>query len=395
MSVARERRRLRAAFGAALVAAGALPVVQACTSSSSPAPPADGGFDSTVADVSADVGADVPSGEDGPAPPTDSGLDRQVPDGNACAVGFVLVDGSAIDAGPDADICDLTLPCGLNAGLTTEGCTVVQADVDGAPIPNSQFGCVVADDAGCYDDVYQPPVNGELGLVCPCAIFISSGRRPRGLVTPSREEAVSTVAGFLARTAYLEAASVEAFRDLARELTRRGAPMELVAAASRAAKDEVRHARVMTRLAADRGGAVPRAVRRRSTGGSRARSLEAILRENAVEGCVRETFGALVAEWQARNAGSAELRGAFARIAADETRHAALAWAVARWGEPRLGATARRRVERARRTAVRKLGGQIALAPPESVAQVAGIPRAPQACALLDHLFGTAAVLRS
>ena len=48
------------------------------------------------------------------------------------------------------------------------------------------------------------------------------------------------------------------------------------------------------------------------------------------------------------------MRRTFARIAADETRHAALSWAVARWAERRLDAAARARIAaaRVRRSAV-------------------------------------------
>ena len=52
------------------------------------------------------------------------------------------------------------------------------------------------------------------------------------------------------------------------------------------------------------------------------RELEAIAIENAVEGCVRESFGALLATWQAKTAGDARVRAAMKRIARDETRHA-------------------------------------------------------------------------
>jgi hypothetical protein len=58
-----------------------------------------------------------------------------------------------------------------------------------------------------------------------------------------------------------------------------------------------------------------------------ARSLEELAVENAVEGCVRETYGALTAIWQARTAKDPSVAAAVRRIARDETRHAALSWA--------------------------------------------------------------------
>ena len=50
-----------------------------------------------------------------------------------------------------------------------------------------------------------------------------------------------------------------------------------------------------------------------------------IARENAEEGCVRETFGALLAAHQAAYACDPEVREVMTRIAGDELRHAALA----------------------------------------------------------------------
>jgi len=120
----------------------------------------------------------------------------------------------------------------------------------------------------------------------------------------------------------LEAASVPAFLRLADELRQHGAPAALVARAEQAAADEVGHAAGFAHLRAERGAPsaaspveVPQAPR----------SLEALAVENAVEGCVRETFGALVAGYQARTAGDEALRRIMTRVAAEELLHAELA----------------------------------------------------------------------
>src|SRR5690606_33136020 len=68
-----------------------------------------------------------------------------------------------------------------------------------------------------------------------------------------------------------------------------------------------------------------------------------------------ETWGAVIAEWQARAARDPELRAAFAAIARDEARHAALAWAVDRWARERLDQAACARVDAAREAAAREL----------------------------------------
>jgi hypothetical protein len=109
--------------------------------------------------------------------------------------------------------------------------------------------------------------------------------------------------------------------------------------------------------------------------------------DNAVEGCVRETFGALLATYQAATAKDPVIRAAMKQIARDETRHAALAWKVASWLNGRLAPTARERVKEARRAAAMKLLGARHQARPE-MARL-GLPNAPQATSLVAGLFDT------
>jgi hypothetical protein len=148
---------------------------------------------------------------------------------------------------------------------------------------------------------------------------------------------------YFASAARLEAASVTAFRRLRQELELHGAPRELLDAACAAEHDEVRHTRSMARLARRHGG---RYVRPR-VADVPVRSLETIAHENAVEGCARETFGALLATWQATHVNDAALARTLSGIAADETRHAALSWAIARWSLSLLDHDARARLETA------------------------------------------------
>jgi hypothetical protein len=101
---------------------------------------------------------------------------------------------------------------------------------------------------------------------------------------------------------------------------------------------------------------------------------------------VRETFGALVAAWQAAHAEDPRIARTMACIAADETRHAALAWAIARWMEPRLDARSRRAVLAARRAAVRTLLRETSGQLPSVLVARAGLPTAPRAAALLEEL---------
>jgi hypothetical protein len=107
----------------------------------------------------------------------------------------------------------------------------------------------------------------------------------------------------------------------------------------------------MIALASKHGGVVPPVPR----APREVRDLESIARENAVEGCVGETFGAAVAAWQAASSADAEIASAMRAIAPDELRHAALGWAVHAWIQRRLPTAARERVLAARDEAARDL----------------------------------------
>jgi hypothetical protein len=261
--------------------------------------------------------------------------------------------------------------------------------VDGGTDAEADAACEV-----CGDAADCTPTVTDAGPAVICVYGESfdteciGGRRPARLRAPIRARATTAAGRYFARLAHLEAASVDAFEILARELGTHGAPRSLIRSAERARRDEIRHARVATALAA-RFGAEPRAPR---VARGAERSLEAITRENAVEGCVRETWGALVATWQARAAEDRRVRAAMTRIAIDETRHAALAWRVHRWACRRLDPVARRRVERSRDRALAALVASAkAPAPPELV-RVAGLPDAAVAERLVegfrDALFG-------
>jgi hypothetical protein len=193
---------------------------------------------------------------------------------------------------------------------------------------------------------------------------LGKGRPPAGFV-PRPIVGADPRGRFFALAAQLEAASVPSFAILARDLTDHGAPRHLVDAARRAGRDEVRHARVMTALAR-RYAVEPPTLRttRRWT----ARSLESIAIENAVDGCVQETYAALDASWMAHHARDARVRRALQVVATDETRHGALAWRVAAWASRRLGAESRRRVDAARMDANAQLTRDLSVAPSRALA---------------------------
>jgi hypothetical protein len=210
------------------------------------------------------------------------------------------------------------------------------------------------------------------------------GRQPAGLAA-GHAGGPSLLGRYFAEAARLEAASVDAFRILRKELVAHGAPRRLLRAASRAARDEVRHARTTGALARRWGG---RAMRAEVAHG-RVRSIEAIAAENAVEGCVKETFGALTATYQAEHATDPAVAAAMAKIARDETRHAELSWEIARWLEPRLSSAARARIRHARREAIARLEAELSAPLPAPLAREAGLPGPAHAMRMIGALRET------
>lgn len=197
------------------------------------------------------------------------------------------------------------------------------------------------------------------------------GRIPAGLTSQSVDQHRSAFGDHLARAAHLEAASVLAFRRLARELFAHGAPRALVEAALRSATDEVRHAELVGELARAHGGEPVEA----RVDDVALRTLEELALENATEGCVRETYGALVGAYQAEHAGDGALRTAMMTIARDEARHAALSHRVHAWALTELDESARERVREAQRAAIAELAQACADEPSDALlAAQAGLP---------------------
>jgi hypothetical protein len=149
-------------------------------------------------------------------------------DGGACDPGYACTVG--IPCGPAADSCEVR---------TVDGGGLVAA----CHFPETHYAC------GSVD---------------------CTGRRPAGLRRAAPAAARDALGAYLASMAHLEAASIEAFERLARELETHRAPASLVAAARRAARDETRHARAATRLARRAHATPPRVVVRPA----RPRSLE-------------------------------------------------------------------------------------------------------------------------
>jgi len=307
---------------------------------------------------------------------------------------LVALLGGVIDTEHDAMIAlafaGYDLSCFVDGSPPTEGWRVRSTEIG---YELQQFGTGCGAPAGAT--VYRVDPTGYTQFVSNTDLGGSTcevGRRPEGLCpVPPTVVHHSELGAYFAGAAHLEAASVHAFDRFARELQALGAPEGMVADAWGAALEEIEHTRAVGAIALRFGGELspPRVE------ATELRDAFAIALENAVEGCVRETYGALVACHQAQSALDPMVRGAMVQIAEDETRHSQLAWQVAMWLEPKLTAEQRLTVRAARYAAFAELRSTLAkdtLSPPAR--KLAGLPDAEVAMGLVDQL-GTALSLQA
>ena len=247
-------------------------------------------------------------------------------------------------ASGSATACDTYCASINDGGGSVFFCTLPTPYIDAYDMAAADAGADASADAA-------PPCPSWTGSVVVECGYQCLGRRTDGIADPSPCDGARLGEVFAGR-AYLEEVSVHAFARLERELAAHGAPVGLRREARRARRDEIRHTGMMARLARRFGGAPRSPEPARVTP---ARSLVAIAVENAVEGCVRETYGAVVGLMEARASSDETVRRAMERIGADECRHAELSWAVAAWLTPKLTAGERAEVEGAVRQAVADL----------------------------------------
>ena len=297
----------------------------------------------------------------------------------AVACGGVVDNGDAgTDAAPDGppEGCNVEkVDSGIGGGcggfdVTLSG-DISKCNVGGSSIPSQT--CMQL--CGGSQWSYCTFDSGTNVLSCE---GICVGRLPACLKETSID-AGNAIGDYLARAAHLEDAAVSAFAILAAELRAHGAPKSLTRSCLVARADEVRHAREVGDLARAFGVVPPRA----EVGPSRVRPLVEIAIENAIEGCVRETFGALVGAWQGEHARDLRVRGTMKRIARDEARHAALGWRIHEWAMTRLDASDKARVREAMSRAIDELEASSRVAPDEMLARTLGLPNAAQALVLV------------
>lgn len=275
---------------------------------------------------------------------------------------------------------DRLLGCAPEFDRADEGLQVRSAD-GGHELANIRDNC----QDGVYRYTRSVAHDGTITLaprVHLRAAECTIGRRPLGLCADASSRGAHGLGFFWAQAATLEAASVYAFRQLARELLALAAPAALIAAAVRAIDDELRHTHQVAQLAR-RYGAEPSVPDVRH---GPDRSVHDVALDNAVEGCVRETYGALLATYQAQAARDPEVRRVMQQIASDETEHAQLSWDLAAWLRHKLDPETRQTLRRAQRRAVESLAGELDCDLTAAEQSEIGYPSAARGAELLQAL---------
>jgi hypothetical protein len=141
-----------------------------------------------------------------------------------------------------------------------------------------------------------------------------------------------------------EHASVAAFARFTLQLMAVAAPPDLLRGSHRAGLDEINHAEMCFALAAAYAGQSlsPGPLATDASLGDV--NLESAVLATAREGCVGETISAMLATAAAEQCQDPVVSRVLLRIAADETRHAGLAWRFLRWAlarDPALAAPVR------------------------------------------------------
>lgn len=291
----------------------------------------------------------------------DAGFDAGVFDAGRPDAGELEDAGS--DAGTfDAGMYNVIWGC-FGSAYTSSGQVVVY---DGGGLADPQWCELECPDFGAGLDGCQTEEMND--LICWYQ-FCGIGRLTHG-VTP-RGCAKTALGSELANMAAHEAGAALAFAQLSRELDRHGVHRSLTRGARRAAREEVRHAQLVGGLARAHGGSFSVTPARDTQ-----RSLEDIALENAAEGCVRETLGALIGLHQSRHASDPAVRSVMAQVTSDELGHSVWSHALAKHLESQLSLPARRRVRETRAAALENAMTELSSEPNRAISTQLGLPDA-------------------
>jgi hypothetical protein len=271
--------------------------------------------------------------------------------GDACASNDDCGDGLRCDGRPDK-----TLTCMLSECESDASCSAGMRCVEMLTDCYGIFACESAGDqcssqADCADGnscLYSADTQVRTCRVEGCGVgrpFLIEERartadaaarvdwRDDGVAVrmPASAEERERLARRWTEVALAEHASIAAFARFALQLLALGAPAALVSSTNEALADETRHAKVCFDLASRYAGRDIGPGPLDVSGALDGADKEHVLRTAFREGCVGESLAALEALEAAEHATDPAVAMILRGIAADETRHAALAWRFVAW----------------------------------------------------------------
>ena len=203
----------------------------------------------------------------------------------------------------------------------------------------------------CSCDYQGVDSSGAHPVTCEFTVCAVEGRGHGEIAKLQKATGASELARYFVRAYHAEASSVAAFLQLRAELQAHGLSKALQERCAQAALEEVHHARMMAKLAGDEGCDLPTL----DFGHLPKRSLFELAMDNAVEGCIFETFSALKAQYQAQHATDTRLLALMKVIARDETAHAQLAWDIHQSLMARLSKVEQKQIQEAQQQALQAL----------------------------------------
>ncbi len=250
-----------------------------------------------------------------------------------------------------------------------------QCNVTPTPKNHELVSCKVS-----YTELKYPKSN-KPGCFSPAPRPIP-GRMPVGMKPITISSTHSLLGNYFANMAMMEKAAITAFQYLVRELEAYEAPQELIELARKAIAEEARHTKMASNLSKGYNTEIPEFI----VNEFQLRSLFEIALENAVEGCVNESFAATCGLWQHAHAEHDVFREVIGHITEEEIGHGALSWSIHEWIMPQLTEAQQAHVLQAQAKAFDTLEENFKLEEHPEVRIALGLPNQTEASALI-HSF--------
>lgn len=211
------------------------------------------------------------------------------------------------------------------------------------------------------------------------------GRAPRGRLSGTfrigEKRFGDVIKGYLAQEAHQKLAAAQRIQWLGRSLCELSCPAEYIRHVEHAAQEKFDHAALLCLLShVSLEDAMPRPT------DAPLGDLWELTLDIAASRCVVDTYAAARFAFQARHAQTPELRGAFLEIARQDAVHATLFWELLAWALSHLSPSRARQLSDEQRRVREALRLAIETPLPEELHQIAGVPDADAAHALLDVL---------